>query len=263
MDTQSDDRVPDITLERSRLNELPPEAAARLDRQLQRDPGLRQRLDALLASDAEIHASDRLDLLASRVRLRLGAREAASNRHRGHSFRLWAAPAVVAMVVVLALALPRLTTESVEEGERIKGLQPSLTLFRRVNGTSETLADGAVARKGDLIRVGYHAAGSAYGVIVSIDGRRLVTLHLPRGGERAVPLGREATVLLDHAYELDDAPRWERFYFVTGDEAFLVSAVVTSAERAALVSRDDKPATLALPAGLTQSVFSIQKESQP
>ena len=50
MDTQSDDRVPDITLERYRLNELPPEAAARLDRQLQRDPGLRQRLDALLAS---------------------------------------------------------------------------------------------------------------------------------------------------------------------------------------------------------------------
>jgi hypothetical protein len=111
--------------------------------------------------------------------------------------------------------------------------------------------------------VGYHAAGHAYGVIVSIDGRRLVTLHLPRDGERAVPLGREATVLLDHAYELDDAPRWERFYFVTGNEPFLVSAVVIAAERAALVSRDDTPATLSLPAGLTQSVFSLQKESQP
>jgi hypothetical protein len=78
-----------------------------------------------------------------------------------------------------------------------------------------------------------------------------------------VPLGREATVLLDHAYELDDAPRWERFYFVTGNEPFLVSAVVIAAERAALVSRDDTPATLSLPAGLTQSVFSLQKESQP
>lgn len=264
MDTHNDGRVPDITLERYRLNELPPEAGARLDRQLQRDPGLRQRLDALLASDAEIHASDRLELLASRVGLRLEEREATSNRHRGHQFRLWVvAPAVATMVVVLLLALPHSSTGPAEEDEHIKGLQPSLTLFRRVNGASEMLADGALARTGDLIRLGYHAAGHTYGVIVSIDGRRRVTLHLPRAGERAVPLGREATVLLDHAYELDDAPRWERFYFVTGNEPFLVSAVVASAGRAALVSRNNKPATLALPAGLTQSVFSLQKESQP
>jgi hypothetical protein len=241
---------------------LPPDSAARLDRQLQRDPGLRQRLDALLASDAEMHASARLELVASRVRRQLEERKAAANR-RGQSFRLWLAPAAAMTVVLLVLALPRVSGLLDEDGERIKGLEPSLTLFRRVNGTSETLADGAVAQRGDLIRVGYHAAGHAYGVIVSIDGRRLVTLHLPRDGERAVPLGREATVLLDHAYELDDAPRWERFYFVTGNEPFLVSAVVIAAERAALVSRDDTPATLSLPAGLTQSVFSLQKESQP
>ena len=265
MDTHDDDdgRVPDITLERYRLNELPPEAAARVDRRLQRDPGLRQRLDALLASDAEIHASDRLELLASRVRRQLEEREPAANRHRGQRFRLWLVPAAAATVVVLLLAPPRSSTVPAEDGERIKGLQPSLTLFRRVDGTSETLADGALARTDDLIRLGYQAAGHAYGVIVSIDGRGHVTLHLPRAGERAVPLGREATVLLDHAYELDDAPRWERFYFVTGNEPFLVSAVVAAAERAALVSRDDKPAALALPAGLTQSVFSLQKESRP
>jgi hypothetical protein len=261
MDTHDDGRVPDLTLERYSLNELPPEAAARLERQLQRDPGLRQRLDALLASDAEIRASDRLEQLAARVRRQLEEGEAA-NRYRGRPFRLWLVPAAVATVVVLLLAPPRSSTDPAEDGERIKGLQPSLTLFRRVDGTSETLADGALARTGDLIRLGYQAAGHAYGVILSIDGRGHVTLHLPRSGERAEPLGRD-TVLLDHAYELDDAPRWERFYFVTGNEPFLVSAVVIAAERAALVSRDDTPATLSLPAGLTQSVFSLQKESQP
>ena len=31
-------------------------------------------------------------------------------------------------------------------------------------------------------------------------------------------------MLLDHAYELDDAPRWERFYFITGDTPFSVGA---------------------------------------
>jgi hypothetical protein len=260
MDTHDDARVPDITLERYRLKELPPEAAARLDRRLQHDPALRQRLEALGASDAEIHASDRLELLASRVRRRLDERGAAVNHPR---VRLWLAPAVVALTIVLLLTLPRSSTVPAEDGERIKGLQPSLTLYRRVDGTSETLADGALVHKGDLIRLGYHAAGHAYGVIVSIDGRRHVTLHLPRSGDEAAPLGREATVLLDHAYELDDAPRWERFYFVAGDEPFPVSAVVRPAERAALVSRDGTPAPLALPAGLAQSVFSLQKESQP
>ena len=262
MDTHDDARIPDITLERYRLNELPPEATARLVRHLQRNPGLLQRLDALRASDAEIQASGQLELLAARLRSRLAEQDTIAPRDRGRPLSLWLVPAVAAIVVVLLLAPPRSSTVPAD-GERIKGLEPSLSLFRRVDGKSETLADGAVARTGDLIRVGYHAAGHAYGVIVSIDGRRHVTLHLPRAGDRALPLGRDATVLLDHSYELDDAPRWERFYFVTGKEPFLVSAVVAPAERAALVSRDDKPATLALPAGLTQSVFSLQKESQP
>jgi hypothetical protein len=262
MEKHDDGRVPDITLERYRLNELPPETAARLDRQLQHDPELRRRLDALRASDAEILASDRLELLSSGLRRQLAAREAAANRRRGRSFRLWLAPAMAATVVVLLFAPFRSRTVLLDEDERIKGLVPSLTLFRRVDSRSETLADGAMARTGDLIRLGYQSAGHAFGVIVSIDGRRHVTLHLPRTGDQAAPLGREAMVLLDHAYELDDAPRWERFYFVTGNEPFPVSAVVAPAERAALVSRDDQPATLALPAGLTQSVFSLRKESQ-
>jgi hypothetical protein len=263
METHDEGRVPDITLERYRLNELPPETAARLDRQLQRDPGLRRRLDAIRASDAEILASDHLERLVSGLRRQLAEREASATRHRGRSVRLWLAPAMAAIVVVLLLVPFRSGTVPDEEGERIKGLLPTLTLFRRVDGTSETLADGALARTGDLVRVGYQAAGAAYGVILSIDGRRHVTVHLPRTGDQAAPLGREDTVLLDHAYELDDAPRWERFYFVTGNEPFLLSAVVAPAQRAAQVSRDQEPVRLALPAALTQSVFSLRKESQP
>ena len=40
-------------------------------------------------------------------------------------------------------------------------------------------------------------------------------------------------MLLDQAYELDDAPRWERFYFVTGDTPFAVAPIVDAARRAA------------------------------
>ena len=128
---------------------------------------------------------------------------------------------------------------------------------------SETLADGAVARQGDVIRVGYRAAGRAYGVILSIDGRGHVTMHLPTGGDRAMALGREPTVLLDQAYELDDAPRWERFYFITGEAPFPIAPIVASAsapsQRPAATPYPHCPS----PQAFEQSVVSLQKVSTP
>ena len=148
------------------------------------------------------------------------------------------------------------------DGDRIKGLLPGLAVYRKTAEGSETLADGAVAHTGDLIRIGYHAAGRPYGVILSIDGRGGVTLHLPPDGDRAATLDREATVLLDQAYELDDAPRWERFYFVTGDAPFATALVLDAARRAAS-PHGQPPRELALPRGLEQSTFSLQKEERP
>jgi hypothetical protein len=136
-------------------------------------------------------------------------------------------------------------------------------LYRQTAAGSETLADGAVAHTGDVIRVGYRAAGRTHGVIVSIDGRGAVTMHLPTDGDRAAALDRGATVLLDHAYELDDAPRWERFYFITGATPFSVAPVLDAARRAATTPAYVSTARLTLPAGLDQSAFSLQKEARP
>ena len=255
-----DRRVPDITLERYRLNELPEPMKARIDAILETDTSLRQRLDALRQSDEQIRATDRLTTAAALVQRTLARRARASERRPWTSLPSWAVPAAVATAVVLLLVFPRMTTLSVGDGERIKGLEPSLAIFRRVGNGSETLADGAIAHPGDVIRVGYHAAGRAYGVILSIDGRSNVTVHLPRDGDAAAPLGREPTVLLDHSYELDDAPRWERFYFITGERPFTVAPIVALAHQSAA---RETPATLALSAGLEQSIFSLLKESKP
>jgi hypothetical protein len=249
--------IADVTLERHRLGELPADAAARLDARARDDEALRRRLDALARSDDEIRESGRLDLVATRVQQRL----AAPGRTPVPGIR-WAVPAAAAIVVTLLLVVPRVTTLSPEEDERIKGLQPSLTVFRQSANGSETLADGSVAHPGDLIRVGYHAAGRAYGVILSIDGNRSITMHLPRQGDAAAPLGREAPVLLDHAYELDAAPKWEQFYFVTGKDPFMIAPIVASVARA-VTDGPGKPAALALPAGLEQSTFSLLKEGKP
>jgi hypothetical protein len=242
------DHIPDIILERYRLNELPAADAAAVAAHLERDSGLRARLAALEASDAALRAhveSIARGLTPAVVQRRTPA-------------LVWGPVAAVAAIAVVFAVVARTGPANAPAAptERVKGAdenRPALALYRRTADGSERLADGASARAGDVVRVGYHAAGRAYGAIVSVDGRGTVTAHLPVRGDAAVELRPEATVLLDQAYELDDAPRWERFYFVTGDTSFDLEPLLQAAR--------DAPSRLALPNGLAQSTFTLQKES--
>jgi hypothetical protein len=253
--------VAEITLERYRLKELPAEEMAGLERRMRTDDQLRRRLDALALSDEQMQTSARLEQVATRVRHRLATGRTDTTRRGWTSMPRWALPAAVTTGVALMLLLPRTMFVSAGGDERIKGLAPSLTLFRQVGAGSETLADGAIAHQGDVIRVGYRAAGRAYGAILSLDGRGSITMHLPTKGDAAVLLAREPTVLLDRAYELDDAPRWERFYFITGDAPFPITRIVASIQRAIAHADGNTFPALALDAGLDQSAFTLQKES--
>ena len=250
------DHIPDIILERYRLNELPPGDADVITDRLSRDAGLRERLAALERSDDALR--DQIERLARRAPPR-----PAFDRRRAIA---WAIPSVV-VVAIVVIAVVAVTDAPIRRppDDRIKGTGenggPALALYRRTPDGSERLADGAVARAGDLIRVGYRAAGRRYGAIVSIDGRGSVTVHLPSAGDRAAALENDATVLLDHAYELDDAPQWERFYFIAGQSAFAVAPIV-QAIREAAAQTGRRPTGLALPRGLDASSFTLQKESR-
>ena len=261
----ADTGVPDILLERYRLNELPNDEADRLAALLAHDSRLRERLAALEASDEELRGSGVPD------RLEAGARQRLSGKvERRRRAMFWAVP-VVAAIALVAISVARITpsnggspaVRSADGPDRIKGLEPALALYRRTAEGSETLADGAVARQGDLIRIGYRPAGHTYGAIVSIDGAGNVTMHLPPTGSRAAALKHEPTVLLEQAYELDDAPGWERFYFVASDAPFDVATVMVAARDAAAHRSGTPPGGLSLPRGLAQSHFTLQKESRP
>ena len=267
--------VPDLVLERYRLGELPPAEAEALERRLAVEPELAARLEALDRSDEETRRRYPPAWLAEQIRQRRKP-EPSARPTRPWLVR-WPVPAALAVAATLALVLaPRLlgppslepapgarpapSAPGVGSGDRIKGLKPALVLFRKTDSGSETLADGAVARAGDVVRVGYRAAGRTHGVILSVDGRGVVTLHLPIRGGEAAPLRSGDAVLLDGAYELDDAPRFERFYLVTADEAFAVEPVVEAARRAAGAPARDE---LALTAPLEQTSFLLRKGGQP
>lgn len=149
--------------------------------------------------------------------------------------------------------------DELPEVTRIKG-DPVLTIDRMAAGRSERLRDGADVHAGDRLQLQYGAAEREQGAIVSIDGRGTATLHFPDDVTASPRLASGGLVALDHSYELDDAPQFERFFFVTvprGRE-LSVAAVMAAAEALA-----DAPAAmqqpLKLPAGYEQVAITLHK----
>lgn len=271
MTRERDTGLPDVILERYRLGELPEREAAHVDERLRADASLRLRLEELEASDREIGRRYPPGWLAERIRERLHVPPSTATRPARAWTRQWALPATLAAAVVTLLVLAPRTfgPPPIETGvpsatpgspERLKGLKPSLTLFGRTPDGSETLADGAAAHQGDQIRIGYRSAGRPYGAILSVDGRGTVTVHLAADGTHSAPLRHGETVLLDQAFELDDAPLWERFYFVVAERPFALAPIVEAVRQAASQRTAGPAPPLALPSQYQQFVVVLRKE---
>ena len=120
------------------------------------------------------------------------------------------------------------------------------------------LADGASVQAGDRLQLQYRAGDRGHGAIVSIDGRGVATLHFPSSPAASTRLREGGLVALDHSYELDDAPAFERFVLVTADEPFSVATALDAARWLAR-SGDPQHTELPLPASLHQTSFLVKK----
>jgi hypothetical protein len=121
------------------------------------------------------------------------------------------------------------------------------------------LAPDQALRAGDVIQVGWQAGDATHGVIVSIDGSGAVTLHFPdaAGDSTLLPTGAGEQHAPD-AFRLDEAPAYERFFFVTADEPIDAAAVVAAAEQ--LARGDARVGALPLQVSLHQSSQLVRKE---
>jgi hypothetical protein len=245
-----DRHLPEWLAERAALGEAP---------DVELDPARRRALDA---SDRAI-----LDALPPAMVAAEVERRHRALRRRELPRRIAVGASLVAaavLFVVFAVRLPpveQITMVDAPEATRIKG-DPRLVVHRKSGDVAERLADGAVAAPGDVIQLSYVAAGRRFGAIVSIDGRGAVTVHLPdaKAAAGAAELGQSGAVPLADAYELDDAPGFERFVMVTSRRPFSADTVRAAAARLA-----DEPATartrrLDLPATLEQHSFVLRKE---
>lgn len=278
--TPAEKEVPELLIERLALGELSEGEAAALRARIAAagGPSEAERLAAIEASNEAILAAHPPARAAAVIERRLAER-----RQRARAAWWMAAPALVAAAAVVLVVRtqgdgmsegPGSTTASAADtaGDpdtaggpdtvRLKGLEPHLEIYRKAGDAAERLADRAAVRAGDVLQVSYVAAGAAHGVIVSIDGNGVVTIHLPPpGGPADAPLLQGGAIPLSAAYELDDAPGFERFFFVTGPSAEALAGVEAAAQ--ALARRDDHGLRGSLELGpeLRQSAITLVKAS--
>lgn len=260
-------RIPDWKVEQLALGVLSEgEAAAlRADLKAADDP----RLQSIEHSNAEILADYPPELMAAKIRRRLeSATEPSHGAARG---TWWLGLAVGAVAVAVAgwwvvrmpasddLAGPRVAIGESPAPEviRLKGGE-ALLVYRQVDGGREQLRADAPASAGDVLQVAYRAADAEYGTIVSIDGRGSVTLHFPSDASASTKLRKGGAVALPHGYELDDAPEFERFIFVTSRDPVDVGSVREAAKKVA-GGTDPSQAALGLKPGQEQISFVVRK----
>lgn len=249
--------LPDWLVERAALEEVPSQSRGRID---SADP------QALAARIAELRAENAAELAAypagPAVAL-IEQRVAQARRRRRRRHLAWVS--VVAAAGVLFVAWPRKSADphhiSIADVEvtRAKGAA-RLSVFRQAGDHAERLEQDAVVRAGDSLQLRYNAGGALYGVIASVDGAGVITLHYPATKDApalATALAQKPTSL-PQAYVLDDAPEFERFFFITSSEP--IEVVPTLAALRTFAKRGNSAtASVELPAGLHQWTIRLRK----
>jgi hypothetical protein len=243
--TERNNDAPEWLVERLAAGELSaPEAATVRSRLVA--AGQESRVDALRQANADTLDEHPPQRVAAEIQRRLVRREQQAAFERRSSFRL-TLPLVAtgAAAVCVALLLPlgpnlggtddaiatsaapdsmKIGTDS--DSVRLKGLQPHLAIYKKTSEGAAQLRDGSPVAPGDLVQVAYMAAGYHYGVVLSVDSNRAVTLHLPEAAGPAVNLKPQGETALNHAFELDATSGRERFVFVASKHSFTTDTVI-------------------------------------
>lgn len=263
-------------LERFALGELDADEQNEIENALRASNRSPEQVKAEIeASNAEILAQYPPQMMAARIQAELQkAPRKSPAKPRYFAAALTATTLTAALVAVLVLPTDIPTehqpgvsvtdqpanypTVAPEPGIRYKGTGPVLQVWRQTETGAERLENNAEVSAGDRLQVRFQAAGAPHGVIVSIDGRQQTTLHFPdfEGGDTSLAPGAST---LNHSYQLDDAPDFERFFFITSDSPLDTSAILDALEELARQS-DADTAPLTLSEDLLWTDFLVEKQ---
>jgi len=262
--------------ERFLLGELPEEERHRIETALRDDPDLQANLTRLRQSNSEILRSAPPDEYITRIMTGVQQRiahEAGNHRRRSRFPRMILLPIAAAILAIIGWVWIRphapgsriQTGTNPAGGLRVKGevvavvSAPALHIYRKRPSGAEELGNGTRARERDLLQLAYAAGDSSHGMIFSIDGKGAITLHFPESPTDSTRLRKPKLTFLEKSYELDNAPGFERFFFIHASHEIDIAATLKKAGD--LAADPNKARTLAIPfPGRQQSLLILKGE---
>jgi hypothetical protein len=213
-----------------------------------------------LLNDSELEAevlriTENNEALLSRYPANLMAKQIATRLERESKTSFfsikWMAPVAMAALLMILIFKP-----SPDAGNDIllKGQQPHISVYRKTADSYEKLLQKQFAETGNLLQIRYSAAEAIHGVIASIDGNGTVTLHFPQEVTGSTILNGKGEISTPNSYELDNAPDFERFYFITSKVPINVEESIK-----AIKSQGASDSKILLEKNQNQYMFEIRK----
>ena len=106
-----------------------------------------------------------------------------------------------------------------------------LIIYRKIDDKVEVLSEGSLVKESDQIQISYVSFNMKYGMIFSIDGNGTITLHYPDYmKDKDFSIIDKHETFLPHTFILDNAPYFERFFFITSNDPFTGEEIIKAAE---------------------------------
>lgn len=231
--------IPDWKLEKYLTGDLPAEEMHEIREMEATDEIFAGRVKMLREDNAAILKRLPFEKLSEKIATMPGRSNAGAGNTVRVNFKLVklaAAAALVLAVVTVALFSQRSLSEqntqlvevamadvSGDDGLRIKGMDARMEVWKKTGDSAVQIENLGDAREGDEIQLRYAVAEKCFGLLFSMDGNGTITMHMGHGN-RAVELEPGKMTTLPFAYKLDNAPKFEKFFFLTSKDEFELNA---------------------------------------
>ena len=231
--------IPDWKLERYLTGDLPAEEMREIRDMEATDEVFAGRVKLLREDNAAILKKLPFEKLSEKISAMPGRSNGAGNTVRVNFtlVKFAAAAALVLAVVTVALFSQRDITvpaqsangtmdvamvtdvENAMGDTRIKGLDARMEVWKKIGDSAVQMSNLDEAREGDAIQLRYSVPEKCFGLLFSMDGNGTLTMHMAEGN-KAIALEPGKMTTLPFAYKLDNAPKFEKFFFLTSRDNF-------------------------------------------
>lgn len=257
--------IPDYLLERYLLEELPDGKMKEIGVLARTDPAVESRLKEMRKSSAGILREYAPDRMMPLIMKKIPAEPVSSGAPlRRFNMRHLMLPSLAAASLALFFMVYSVVESDrgvpwnpfgTDEVTRVKGDGSRIYVYRKINNNAVQLADRNRVHERDLLQIAYFSAADTHGIILSIDGRGSVTFHYPARQSAGTRIEKNRKILLGSSYELDDAPGFERFFFITARKPVDMALVRRAA--AELAREPGKVKNAGLPLDSSYGQFSL------